>query len=57
LSIGTVYVLMPIGGSGGTLTQDGICAAGEVAVGDLGSFGSYVDSFGLSCATPTLVVQ
>jgi hypothetical protein len=33
------------------------CGANQVAVGDAGRAGQFVDAFGLLCATPSLVVQ
>jgi hypothetical protein len=49
--------IMPLGGPGGSPFAAINCPAGQVAVGDTGRDGGYIDAFGLNCSTPALVVQ
>jgi hypothetical protein len=59
LSIGAPSApLTPLGGPGGSPFANAInCPANEVAVGDTGRAGGFIDAFGLLCSTPSLVVQ
>jgi hypothetical protein len=57
LSIGAQTTLTGLGGPGGSPFTAMPCPGGMVAVGDEGRDGQAIDSFGLLCSTPTLVVQ
>jgi hypothetical protein len=58
LSIGTPSApLTPLGGPGGSPFNAINCPANQVAVGDTGRAGGFIDAFGLRCSTPSLVVQ
>jgi hypothetical protein len=58
LSLGTISTTGIIGGAtGGSGFADIDCGAGMVAVGQEPHAGAAMDSFGLVCATPTLVIR
>jgi hypothetical protein len=61
LSVGTPSApITPLGGPGGspfTNPTNINCPAGQIAVGDTGRAGGFIDAFGLLCSTPRLVVQ
>jgi hypothetical protein len=50
---GTVTTLPQAGGNGG-IAYDELCAPGQLARGDYGSWVIYLHSFGLVCATPVV---
>jgi hypothetical protein len=57
LSLGTKTTMGIIGGPRGMTFTQAECAAGMVAVGHTGKAGRDIDSFGLLCGTPALVVE
>jgi hypothetical protein len=58
LTVGTPSApLQFLGGPGGSPFAAINCPAGQIAVGDTGRAGGFVDAFGLLCSTPSLVVQ
>jgi len=58
LSIGAPSAPLPaLGGPGGSPFNQINCPANQVAVGDTGRAGGFIDAFGLRCSTPSLVVQ
>jgi hypothetical protein len=58
LSIGAASAaLATLGGPGGSPFAQINCPANQIAVGQTGRSGTFIDAFGLLCAAPTLVVQ
>jgi hypothetical protein len=57
LSIGPSVSLPAIGGPRGMTLTDARCPAGSIAVGHAGKAGRDINSFGLLCGTPSLVVE
>jgi hypothetical protein len=55
LSVGTSQPVSAVGGSGGNLQGLINCADGAVVVGSVLRAGDAIDSFGVACASPTLV--
>ena len=56
LSIGTMSAIDPIGGAGGMIFPPINCNPGGVAIGSIVRAGIAIDSFGLACAPPSLVL-
>jgi hypothetical protein len=57
LSIGGGTTLMRVGGPRGDKLVQAQCPRGTLTVGHSGRAGDAIDSFGLLCATPSVVVQ
>jgi hypothetical protein len=56
MTMGATDTLTSVGGDGGTPYQHA-CPPGELARGSTGGSGLWVDSFGLVCGTPSIVID